>query len=142
MGRCSDKIKHTCGDSLKAECVDYEGNVNSQSELLNDSCLSVEDTTQDIYNQLEEIDVSDINNECLEYDENEKGKIEIKTVVKKHGDEICSIKETIDTIKSEAFLDLNIANSGLNFLCLETECETSIQTVRDWIQAVTNRLCD
>ena len=52
MGRrCNNKIKHTCFEPTKAECVDYEGTVNSQSELVDNSCLSIEETTQDIYNQ-------------------------------------------------------------------------------------------
>ncbi len=137
---CNNKIKHTCGDSIKAECVDYEGEVNPQSELINENCLSIEETTQDIYNQLEQIDVTDIE-DCLDYEETE-GKILIKDAVKLQGVEICEIKNELENIRAEAFLDLNISDSGLDFLCLETECETSIQTVRDWIQAVTNKICE
>lgn len=138
--RCNNKIKNTCGDSIKAECVDYEGEVNSQSELVNESCLSIEETTQDIYNQLEQIDVTDIE-DCLDYEETE-GKVLIKDAVKLQGAEICEIKNELENIRAEAFLDLNISDSGLDFLCLETECETSVQTVRDWIQAVTNKICE
>ena len=141
MANCNNKIKNTCGDSLMAECVDYEGNVNSQSALTDENCLSTEQTTQDIYNQLEQINVTDIN-DCLDYPKNTEGKVEIKSVVIKHGEEICSIKETLETIKSEAFLNLDISNSGLDFLCLETECGDQIRTIKDWIQAITNRVCD
>lgn len=52
---CNDKISNLCGNKTYAACVDYEGTVNSQSELINDECLSIEETTQDIYNQLEDL---------------------------------------------------------------------------------------
>lgn len=136
---CNNKIKHTCSDSLKAECVDYEGEVNSQSSLVDKSCLSIEETTQDIYTQLEEIDVTNID-DCLEYEKID-GKVQIKSAVKKHGEEICAIKTEIENIKAEAFLDLNISNVGLDFLCLETDCGNEIQTVKDLLQALINKVC-
>lgn len=136
---CSNKIKHTCVDSMKAECVDYEGTVNSQSELIDEGCLSIEDTTQDIYNQLEEIDVTDID-DCLEYAETD-GKILIKDVVKKHGEEICLLKEQLETLEGTAICDTVISGCGIDFSCLETQCGNEIQTLKDWIQAVTNKIC-
>jgi hypothetical protein len=136
---CNNKIKHTCGDSIKLECADYEGTTNIMSVLKDESCISGEDAVQDIYNQLEEINVADISN-CLTYTQT-SGKVPIKTAVKKHGQEICEIKQQLENIKSEAFLDLDISNSSIDFKCLETDCGDEIQTLRDWIIAVTNKIC-
>jgi hypothetical protein len=141
MGKgCNNKIKHTCGDSLKAECVDYEGTTNSQSELVDEGCLSIEETTQDIYNQLEEIDVTDID-DCLEYTETD-GKILIKDVVKKHGGEICLLKEQLETLNDAAICDTNIEACNLDFKCLVDSCGDDITTLGQLLQAMIDRICE
>lgn len=138
---CPTKTKFSCPDFVYAECTKYEGEVNSQSALAEQSCYSIEETTQDIYNQLDYIDVRNIDNE-LDYDTTESGDIVIKNVAKKHAAEIVTIKQDLETVKQTAFLDLNITNLGLDFACLQTQCETDIQTVKDLFQALINRICD
>lgn len=136
---CNNKIKHTCGDSLKAECVDYEGTLNSESGLINESCLSIEETTQDIYEQLKQINVTDIN-DCLSYQET-GGKVLINSVVKTHGEELCALKQQITALQNTTICNISILNCGIDFKCLQTPCGNEIQTLKDWIQAVTNKIC-
>ena len=136
MRRCSKKEKLTCDGSIYDECVLYQGTVNTQSELQEEDCLTIGETTQDIYNQLEEINVSDID-DCLEYQDKK-----IKTVVKKHGQEICDIKTQLESLKDTALCNTNIKDCGIDFKCLETTCGNEIQTLKDWIQAVTNKICE
>lgn len=56
MGCSNEKITNLCGEKTFASCTEYEGTVSNNSSLdpVND-CLSLEETTQDIYNQLDEI---------------------------------------------------------------------------------------
>lgn len=53
---CNDnKISNNCGNIVYASCTKFEGTTNTQSELSEEQCLSIEETTQDIYNQLEDL---------------------------------------------------------------------------------------
>lgn len=137
---CNNKIKHTCGDSLKAECVDYEGTVNPQSELVGEGCLSIEETTQDIYDQLEQIDVTDID-DCLDYEEID-GKILINSAVKTHGEEICEIKEQITLLQNTTICNTNITSCDLDFKCLVDSCGDDITTLGQLLQAMIDKICE
>lgn len=141
MGRCNNKVKYTCGDVVKATCVDYEGTVNNNSSLKDEKCLDIEQTTQDIYNQLGQIDVSKID-DCLDYAET-NGKIQINKVVVKHGEEICELKEQIKTLQETALCNLDITKCGLDFKCLVADpCGTgNIKTLADLLQAMINKIC-
>lgn len=52
----NDQIKQSCGNITYAACTQYQGGVSSESDLdpIND-CLSLEETTQDIYSQLDDL---------------------------------------------------------------------------------------
>ena len=49
------KVKHTCGIPTMASCVTTEVTPNSQSSLIEESCLSQEEVNTDIYAQLETV---------------------------------------------------------------------------------------
>ena len=53
MNNCNNSVKSTCGAIHQAECTEYQGEINEQSALNIDDCLTLADTTEDIYNQLE-----------------------------------------------------------------------------------------
>lgn len=69
---CGNKVEHNCGSVLYATCTKYEGGVSDSSSLVS-QCRSVENTTQDIYNQLdvidEKIDLSSLENDCITFSE-------------------------------------------------------------------------
>ncbi len=52
----NNQIKQNCGDITYAACTQYQGGVSNESDLdpIN-SCLSLEETTQDIYDQLDDL---------------------------------------------------------------------------------------
>ena len=139
MKNCN-KIKKTCGTTMFATCVSYEGTVNSISEYTDNDCLSIEETTQDIYNQLEQLNLSELGNACLEYVE-EDGKLLVKNVLKKYEDEICTLKEELETVKNTQFCNMKVTECGLDFSCLELPCEQEILTVKDLFQALINKVC-
>lgn len=82
---CGSKIKHTCTGNLQySTCVQYELELPEFSEL--GDCVSIEDTTNELYNLVGEIrtetDLSELGNECLDY-VLEEGKIIVKNVLLK-----------------------------------------------------------
>jgi hypothetical protein len=141
MDKCN-KIKNTCGTRIQSECVDYEEIVNTQSSLDVDECINLSETTKDIYEQLEEInDLSELGESCLEYIENENGKLVVKNVLLKFEEEICTLKTEITTLKNTAFMEISLVNSGLDFECLSDSCSESINTVKELMQALISRAC-
>lgn len=140
--KCNARVKHTCGSTTYATCVNYEGTVNENSELADASCLDIEETTQDIYSQLEQLNLSDLGKECLEYEKDDKNKIKLISVLLTYEKEICKLKEELETAKNTAFCELLIKDCGLDLKCLELPCEQEIATVRDLFQALIDKQCD
>lgn len=145
MKNCN-KTKYTCGDSATfAECTNFEGTPNPQSELVEENCLSIEDTTQDQYNQLEsvwdEIDLSALGNLCLEYIETEEGKIIVKNVLLKFEEEICNLKEKISELESTPLCDRLLDTNCLDLKCLTDACNNTITTYGELFQALIDNAC-
>ena len=146
MGKPCNKTKYTCGDAANfAECTAFEGTPNPQSELVGESCISIEDTTQDQFNQLEsiwgEIDLSELGDKCLEYVETEEGKIVVKNVLLKFEEKICELQESIETLHNRKVCEYPITECLEDLGCLELPCNNSIITLGDWMVAVQNKIC-
>lgn len=73
---CGNKISDTCGGKKStATCVKYEGQIGTNSELIDCDCHTVEEILEDLYTQTDElfaaIDTSEfLGDECIEYPEN------------------------------------------------------------------------
>ena len=140
MNKCNQKIKYTCDGEKPAVCIRYEGEVNTNSEYTNESCLSIEETTQDIYNQLEDINLSELGNSCLEY-VSEQGRLKVKSVLLKLEEEICTLKEKITELEERPLCDYKI-NNCIDTSCLVDACGEQITTYGQLMQAIVDRLCD
>lgn len=139
---CGDKIKQRCS-KVYANCVSYEGTVNTNSSLLTEGCLVIEETTQDIYNQLDAIseanDLSDLGSSCLTYPQVDN-KYQIKDVLKKFEDKLCELD--ITSSSSEAInINSDITSWGLNLECLEDACGEQITTFKGLLQAIITKIC-
>lgn len=138
------KIKFTCGIPTQAECVETQVEVNSQSSLTEEDCLSQEEVNTDVYTQLEKLwsesDLEALGELCLSYTL-VGGKKIVKNVLLKFEEEICNLKTEAEQIKQEAFLDLDISDAGLDFECLQNQCDENIRTVRDLLQALITNSC-
>lgn len=143
---CGNKVKHTCGTLHYATCTRYEGSVNPQSELAEDTCLDLEGTTQDIYNQLEDLneqlDLSELGEKCLTYIEDEEDRIVVKNVLLKFEDEICTLKEKVEALENRQLCDFPIEGCDLDLSCLSLPCDTTISTMADLFQALINKVCE
>lgn len=69
---CGNKVEHNCGSKTYAVCTKYEGEV-SRNSFLKDDCKNIEQTTQDIYTQLDAIDdklnLTSLDNRCVSFTE-------------------------------------------------------------------------
>ena len=141
MKNCN-KIKHTCGERTYLICAEYEGNVNTDSSLVDVDCKNGEEVIQDIYNQLDNLDLSELGELCLEYTQ-ESGKNIVKNVLLKFEEEICNLKEELELVKNRQICSIPITECLPNgFDCLALPCDTSITTLGDWMLAVQTKLCE
>lgn len=140
MGNCrNDKPKCNCGKKQNARCVYYEGYLPEFSEL--DDCVTLEETTEEIYENLEEIkdsiDLSKLGKECIDYSEfQEDDKLKVREAMLTFEKEICELKNT--TADNSCCIDL----SKLDFKCLVDPCNNTIDTQLKLIQIMINKICE
>jgi hypothetical protein len=144
-GSCSDKVSRTCGKKHPAKCIDYEGDLHSNTQLEECDCHNLEDVIEDLNNTVDyifdAIDMSELGNDCLTYDLTD-GKLLIKTVIKKLEEEICKLKEATaieadcNPIYTEDFTCL-----GLDLDCLSDACNNPITNLGDLLQAMVTQIC-
>ena len=140
MKNCN-KISHTCGERTYLICSEYEGTVNSDSSLVEESCLNGQEVVQDIYNQLENLDLSALGELCLSYVQ-ENNKNIVKNVLLKFEEEICNLKEELETVKNRQICDLPITECLPNLDCLTDACDNNITTLGEWMLAVQTKICE
>ena len=141
MKKCNNKISHTCGERTYLICSEYEGSVNSDSSLIEESCLNGQEVVQDIYNQLENLDLSALGELCLTYVQ-ENNKNIVKNVLLKFEEEICNLKEELETVKNRQICDIPITECLPNLDCLTDACDNNITTLGEWMLAVQTKICE
>lgn len=143
MKKCNQKIKHTCGSIVFADCTSYEGILPEFSEL---ECPSIEETTTELYELIgvikEETDLSELGNQCLDYLKDDNDKIVVKNVLLKHEEEICLLKERVEFLENRQLCDFPISSCGINLDCLSLPCDQSIATVADLFNALITKVCE
>jgi len=146
MKNCNNKIKQTCGTTNYATCISYESSVNTQSSLPQEGCYDLEETTEDIYEQLEdirtEINLDELGEKCLTYVPTVEGKTIVKNVLLKHEEEICLLKERIAELEARQLCDFPITDCNLDFMCLADACGGSVTTVGELLQALITKSCE
>lgn len=144
MGKCNQKPKFTCGDvRANARCVFYDLPVPSYSKLDEEECLTIEETTEDLYNLIswirESVDLDEYDDECLNTEKvndvyfKNKNRYLLKDVLKELVTKVCAIEEasgegTDDTL-------------SLDFKCLVSPCGEQITNLKDLLQVLINEIC-
>lgn len=139
MKKCNQKIKATCGATNFATCIYYESEVNTDSELDENSCLTIEETTQDIYNQLENLDLSALGELCLEYVQ-VSGKNIVKNVLLKHEEKICELEARVLELETTDICNKVITACNLDFGDLVTACGDQPTTLAEVLQIILTQL--
>lgn len=137
--RCN-KIKQTCGSTLVAQCISYEGETNENSPLKDDCALSMEEVTQDVYNQLEQINLSELGEKCLTYVLDDDDKIIVKNVLFKYEEEICTLKQKVEDLESVAICETNIESCNLQWGSLTDSCGQQPTTLAESLQLIINTI--
>ena len=138
---CHNKIKHTCSSTNYATCIQTEGEVNTDSELFEVECTNLQENLDDIYNQLENLDLSALGELCLSYVQ-ENNKNIVKNVLLKFEEEICNLKEELELVKNRQICDIPITECLPNLDCLTDACDNNITTLGEWMLAVQTKICE
>lgn len=138
----SNKIKYGCGDSIYATCVNVESVPNSQSSLVDETCISQQDVDNDLYEQLEDIwsenDLSALGELCLSYTEI-GGKKVVKNVLLKFEEKICELQERILELEERELCSFPVTNCDFIFGDLVDGCNEPPATLKDLLQILINQ---
>jgi hypothetical protein len=134
MKNCGNKIKHTCAEKNYATCIYYEGNVPVFSGLSSlveaGGCITIEETTEDQYDILEdiksEIDLTALGQDCITYGVTPKT---VKNVLLRYEQEICDLKDRVNTLETTAICDINITNCGIDLSGINNNCSSQVTTL-------------
>ena len=140
MKNCN-KVVNTCGRISPLMCTEYESNVNADSSLVNVNCKNGEELIQDIYNQLDNLDLSALGKSCLTYVQEDNKNI-VKNVLLKFEEEICNLKEELELVKNRQVCDIPITECLPSLDCLTDACDNSITTLGEWMLAVQTKICE
>ena len=139
MRNCN-KIKHTCSSTNYATCIHTEGEVNTDSELFEVECTNLQENLDDIYNQLENLDLSALGELCLSYVQ-ENNKNIVKNVLLKFEEEICTLKNRVKQLEDRQLCDFPITACGIDLKCLSLPCDTSITNLGQLLDAMITKIC-
>lgn len=134
---CRDnKLKYNCGTRTNARCVFYEGYLPEHSKLKDEDCVTIEETTDELYHTqediLDSIDLSSLGKLCLEYD-NSTDKLKVKEVLLAIEKEICKLKSASE--------ENDNGSLNLDFKCLTSPCGEQITTLNELLQVLIDEIC-
>lgn len=146
---CKDKIRSTCGKTVNAKCVDYEGPLRADTTLNEEcGCYDLEDVIEDINIGIDdinnEIDVSDITSDCITFETNEDGEIVIEEVVKKTVAKVCELSQSFEdefVADCPPVFGKDITCLNLDMKCLADACGAPITNLKDLLQALIDQTC-
>ena len=132
MKNCGNKIKHTCSEKNYATCVYYELEVPDFSSLIDQDCITLEETTEDIYDLIgnikSEIDLAALGQDCITHGVTPKT---VKNVLLRYEQEICDLKAEVEILKTTAICDINITDCGLDLSGINNNCSSPVTTLAD-----------
>lgn len=138
-----NKLSNTCTDSTSAPCVDYEGNLGENSKITSD-CVNIENVAEDLYQITDDIiensSTEELGEDCIELPDGAT----VAQTLKKYEEEICLLKQQVETLQTDFICNLSISDCGLNFSNLQTvsssSCVNPLSTLKDVLQAIIDKL--
>ena len=138
MRNCN-KIKHTCSSTNYATCIQTEGEVNTDSELFEVECTNLQENLDDIYNQLENLDLSALGELCLSYVQ-ENNKNIVKNVLLKFEEKICELENRVEELETVDICNQSITSCNLDFGDLVDACGNQPTTLAETLQLILTQL--
>lgn len=140
MANCGNKIKNTCAEKNYATCIYYEQEVPNFSGLVEESCITLEDTTKDIYTVLtgikSELDLSALGDDC-EFAE-QPSTYNVKNVLKSYENEICTLKQRVLELENEALCN-KLVTGCVDLTGLVDQCNSPISTLGELLQYLVDK---
>ena len=134
-------MKNNCTKSQESLCTFYKGYLPEKSLLKNESCVSIEETTSEIYKDLEKLkrdsDLSELGSNCIEYNPVEIGKPTIKEFTLKIEQEVCDLKNNNKI--SESICNISLEGCNLDLQGLVDQCGEQPQTFGELLQILINK---
>ncbi len=134
MKNCGNKTKHMCGEKTYATCTYYELDVPTFSSLVDQDCITIEETTEDIYDLIggikSEIDLVALGQDCINYGVNPKT---IKSVLLKYEEEICDLKSKVEVLETTAICD-KIITECVDLTGILDQCNSPVNTLGELLQ--------
>lgn len=145
MKNCGNKIKNTCSEKNYATCIYYEPDpevgMPTISSLVNEDCITLEETTEDIYNILQgvlsDISIEALGDDCITYPTVQGQATKIKDVVLKLEEEICNLRAEVDILKTTAICDKDITHCGLTLP--DNACDLPITKLGELLEYLLNQ---
>lgn len=131
-----NKISDECGAIILSSCVSFEGETNEVSPLKDDCALSVEEVLGDVYTQLEEINLSELGENCLDYILDADDKIIVKNVLLKYEEEICTLKQQVTDLQTTALCETDVTSCDFEWGTLTDECGDQPTTFKAALQLI------
>jgi len=136
MKKNCNKIKNTCGSEILASCTLYEGDTNEVSLLKDDCQLSIEEATQDIYTQIEEINLEALEDSVLNYIKTTEDRVIVKNAFIKIDSELIALKERVAELETIALCKTNIESCNFLWGTLTNSCGDQPTTFKETIQLI------
>ena len=150
---CGNKLKYTCGESKSnARCVFYDLKVPEYSKLTEESCRTVEETTDDLYKLIswvrESVDLGDnFNPNCLDVtkikDSYDKGvtRYLIKDIIVALVNKVCSLEKSLSLTGGDSNSESKLI-SQLDLSCLGLDrCDNKPTNLVQLLQLMINTFC-
>lgn len=141
MAECCNS-KNRCGGKQNSAHVLYERELPSVSELNDGECVTLEDTTSELYRILEtmqqSISTEGIGRGCIDYEESELGKVKLFEALTAFEREICKLKETLSKEDNKG---VDISEWSLDTKCLSDPCGDEFSTLKQLMQAIIDKVC-
>ena len=118
METCNNR-KYSCGEKISSICTIYDGELPEWSELNDEICVTIEETTEELYNQVadikESLGTSNLGGSCLQYPNNEDIKQKDANLVFEKT--LCDLLEIVKDSSN------SVLACELNYEGLVEECE-------------------
>jgi hypothetical protein len=151
---CKDKISDRCLKKTNAVCVKYEGTLSGNSDLDAQDCHTVEAVIEDINEQLDDIydqiDLSGIDESCIDFQEEEAGKVKVREAiialtlklkdVMEHVGMSCDDCPECESSCNPIFTE-DISCLNLDYKCLADACGVQPTNLKELLQLIIDSVC-
>lgn len=143
MKRNCNKLSNTCTGGVFAPCVDYQAELGENTKITS-PCVTIEDTTLDLYQITDEIiensSTEELGEDCIELPDGAT----VAQTLKKYEEEICVLKQQVETLQTDFICQVLLTSCNLNLSNLQpnndTVCTNPLQTLEDVLQAIIDKL--